>query len=320
MANQNPLPIILIHKGNIDYLKYSLLQAKASNPNSRVILLGDKANSHFKKIVEHYEIEKSELCDEFIKVYRHFSTNPYGYEVFCMLRWFILFEFMLKNHIPKAFHLDSDVLLTCDLEKESKNFEQFDFTITRISGHSSFINRIEGLKNFCDFMLSQYKNEHAIREFEKAYTTRIQNNQLGGICDMTMLTNYRKLNPEKVGLTSLIINNSTFDYNINENCQHNYDDGILYNMKNGIKDVEIKDNIPYVRNSNNELIKFNSLHFQGIAKAHMRQYYYLLNGMEVPTIKKSILMRIKKQILRTLGKIGVIKYGHTDPFYDLQLY
>ncbi len=39
------MPIMFIHKGNKEHLKYALAQARQSNPDSRIFLLGDASNN-----------------------------------------------------------------------------------------------------------------------------------------------------------------------------------------------------------------------------------------------------------------------------------
>ena len=62
-----------------------------------------------------------------------------------------------------------------------------------------------------------------------------------------------------------IINDSTYDHNINVSDQ--------YFDFNGIKNIKIKDGYPYVYNHKlNKDIRFNSLHFQGGAKNQISKF------------------------------------------------
>jgi hypothetical protein len=47
MYNTNNIPIILVHQGNSDYLKYALHQAKLFNQNSTIFLIGDNSNDKY---------------------------------------------------------------------------------------------------------------------------------------------------------------------------------------------------------------------------------------------------------------------------------
>jgi hypothetical protein len=51
------VPVVFIHQQNSAHLKYSLAQAKASNPRSTVFLLGDDSNSQH-PCVEHHQFSE----------------------------------------------------------------------------------------------------------------------------------------------------------------------------------------------------------------------------------------------------------------------
>ena len=48
------VPVVFIHQQNSAHLKYSLAQAKASNPRSTVFLLGDDSNSQHPCVEHHH--------------------------------------------------------------------------------------------------------------------------------------------------------------------------------------------------------------------------------------------------------------------------
>ena len=85
---------------------------------------------------------------------------------------------------------------------------------------------------------------------------------------MTLWEQFRKktTNPGLIGEMSIIINDSTFDHNINSS------DG--YEMK---KDIAIKriymiKGMPHAKNlSDGRMIKLHTIHFQGMAKSLMKE-------------------------------------------------
>ena len=153
----NCYPIIVLHRGANDYLRVCLSQAKFSNPNSRVILLGDESNVNIAKEagVEHYLInDYFKQAQEFQKIYRHYSTNPYDFELFCFQWWFVIGEFIEKNNIDKFLHIDSDVLLYADFSQEHAFLDYINYyvlTYSHASAHSSFFNNSRALGEFCSF-------------------------------------------------------------------------------------------------------------------------------------------------------------------------
>lgn len=282
MKSSQSLPIILLHKGNPKYLKYCLKQIKYSNPNSKIILLGDKTNKKY-RFVEHHNIKVTKSCEEFANVYKHLSPNPHHYELFCFQRWFMIRDFMKKHKIEKCVHIDSDVMLFSDLTNEQEKFKDFDFTLANVSGHTSFINSVEALDKLCTFMIDMYSIPEKFKMLEDIYNDFKARNLPDGLSDMVLLVEYRKKYPDRVGEVCDIIENSTFDDNINfQYCNKNF---ILnkekeYEMKNGFKNITFKDYQPYCNLVNGQEIKFNSLHFQGVAKPLMKEYFTLLHGEE----------------------------------------
>lgn len=265
------IPVVLIHMGNPDYLQYSIGKALERN---EVILIGDTKPNILNDRFSFYNISDY-LTDEyntFVKNYKHLSTNPYNFELFCFLRWFVLKEFMCRQNIEVTFYIDSDVMLYVNTDEEYHKFSQYDFTLLhRTAAVSSFINKI-GIENFCNFLSKTYseQNSYNFEKIESHFLIRQKHGLGGGVCDMTLLEYFHYHpdtggGPGKVGEMMSIINDSTYDHNINAEDQ--------YFEFQGIKKVQMIDGIPYVMSKKlNKLIKFNSLHFNSSAKSLMRQY------------------------------------------------
>ena len=255
------IPIIFFHAGNSDYLQHTLKQAVSTNPNSRVILIGDEFNEEYSSIVEHYPFDDyfSDVWD-FKKIYVHLSTNDAAYEMICIVRWFIMKDFCKKHNIDKFFYCDSDVMLYSDITKEQKKFKDYRCTLTHnTSAGISFINEISVLEEYHKLCLDIYskRDMHNFNKCALHYQNLQNSNRPGGVCDMTLWGIYRVIgNPGDYGETSAIVKNTTFDHNING------PDG--YEIEDGIKKVYWKGTTPYCKNLRlNKLIKFNCLHFQG---------------------------------------------------------
>lgn len=261
------IPIVVIHKHDSYYLPYCLAQAKTSNPKSDIVLIGDQNNNHY-KFIKHENISVYfKEAQEFSKIYKHLNTNIAVFEMFCFQRWFILKSFLKANRIERCVHIDSDVMVYADLTEEGKKFEQFDFTLSAgACGHCSFINSIKALEKFCDFVMSLYTDPSLFSLLESRYQERISKNMAGGANDMTALNAYRERAYSKIGETSVIIDGSTFDDNVN------FSDG--FEMLHGKKRIYWVDGKPFCKHlESNEKIRFNCIHFQGSAKKYMRKSY-----------------------------------------------
>lgn len=266
------IPIVLIHSGNPPYLKFSIRKALQKN---KVYLIGDTNPQIDHKNFTFLDM-KDYISDDYLKfqkIYKHLSTNNYGFEIFCFLRWFILKDFMLKNEIDVSFYIDSDVMVYVDVNDEYYKFDQYDFTLLhRTAGISSFVTKT-GIDNFCNALISIYSdhNSYNFQKIESHFVIRQKHGLGGGVCDMTLLEFYHYHSdigggPGKVGEMMTIIDGSTYDHNINAQDQ--------YFKFNGMKEIEMIDGIPYVFSEKlNKKIKFNTLHFNSGAKSLMEKYF-----------------------------------------------
>lgn len=268
------IPVILIHKGNDHYLTYTLKQA---SKNNKVYLIGN-INPNIENVEFCDMNEFSNGLDEFKKNYVHLNTTPYDYEVFCYERWFLLKNFMDKKQLETVFYIDSDVLLFVNVTEEWEKFSQYNFTLLhRTAAISSFITK-KGINDFCGLISSVYSNKsgYPFKKIESHFNVRKNCGLGGGVCDMTLLEYFHYDfgcggGPGRIGEMMQIINDTTYDHNINAKDQD-------FAFKNGIKEIKIINKTPYVYNEKlNKDIKFNSIHFQGSAKHLIKTIYEQCN-------------------------------------------
>jgi hypothetical protein len=264
------LPIVFIHWSNSDYLKYSFAQARRSNPTSTIYLLSDfSAPTH--SCVEHHSLfDYFHDAAMFKNMYKHFSTNGFTYELINFQRWFILKEFLISNKLQRCLYLDSDTMLYVDVTKDSRKFENFDFTLSQMtSGCTFFLNRVDALSEFCSFLVDIYslKDKYHYDKMVGHFTARKMNRLPGGVCDMTAFQLYNELHFGEIGEAAQIIDESVYDPAITSAAPG-------FEMENGIKKLVWRAGIPYGKHiRTGKEIKFNSLQFQGRTKHLMSQYY-----------------------------------------------
>ena len=108
-----PPPIILIHRGDSFYLAHTIAQARSSNPESRLILLGDSSNSFYLGVEHHryedYFAEARKFANLF--TYEYFPTYQYPWILFCHQKYFALRDFVRAQKIDKFLLIDSDVMI-----------------------------------------------------------------------------------------------------------------------------------------------------------------------------------------------------------------
>ena len=273
-----PLPIIFIHTGYSSYLEFTLRQAKFTSPSSEIILLGDDANVRLGSVVRHVNIRQYfKSAAEFEKVYQHFSTNPYNYERFCLLRWLVLEEFMLSSGYQEVFVCDSDVLMYADINDINAGMFSTKDAGLAIYGPecaSAGISywKLPALSKFCKLLPTFYTDETKLNKIKALWEYNRANNILGGFSDMTAVTEfYHSCGPEKICNLIAVYENSTFDTHIN--IPTGGDDEV-YRFRMGKKLFKWKSGIPFCfSETRNTDIRFILIHFQGPAK-FMTAFYY----------------------------------------------
>lgn len=265
------LAIVFIHKSWSDYLAYSLAQAKSFNPHSPVYLLGDAANDRFDFVDHRPMANYFQAAADFAKVYRHYSTSSYQFELFNFQRWLILKEFLSANGIERCLYLDSDTMLYADVTVDSARFAQCDFTVSHQSaGNTFYLNRAESLHQFCAFLFDLYtkKDKYHHDKMIADYAVRRLHGLNGGVCDMSAIKMYREIHFGETREIAEIIDDSVYDPAIAAP-----EPG--FEMENGIKKLVLKDGVPYGTHiSTGKLIKFNSLHFQGWHTKKLMERFY----------------------------------------------
>jgi hypothetical protein len=261
-------PIIFIHNFNHSYLPLSLWQARKSNPDSEIILIGDGWNAHFDFLAEHVRAaDYRKSASEFARHFVNFSTNPSDFERICLERWFILDEFMQSRGIEQCLYLDSDILQFGNIMEDARRFSSFGMTVAGISGHSNFINRREDLSDFCRFIMESYTRENAHNILEEKYRKFREKHEAGGISDMTFFTEFRELHPDRILDIGEPIEGMAYDIAMSY---------IEFSRnENGIKKVEkLPDGRLEVFMRGEGTVELRNLHFQGEAKKYMKQHLF----------------------------------------------
>ncbi|MDR9894706.1 hypothetical protein G7B40_009005 [Aetokthonos hydrillicola Thurmond2011] len=283
--NLMSIPIMMIHRGYASYLIQTLNQAKYTNQESDIILLGDASNN-FLNFIHHEKFDKYYVeAKKFEQVYvdKHMSPNSYSYELLCFQRWFIIKEFMQKNKIEQAVHLDSDIMTYTNFYNEYKKFEKFEYVFPTYS----CLIKYDGIERICNHLMDFYTKPslfEILKSIQEQKSLQLQQKnsckqKIAGISDMTLLTLFRERNSDnvctlpldKIGLT-LTKSSSEFDipdsiYDTNINVSNGFE------MHNGIKKIYWQDQQPFCRHLElDRKIKFNSLHFQGVSKKYINKY------------------------------------------------
>ncbi|MEI7815304.1 MAG: hypothetical protein WCJ13_11035 [Coriobacteriia bacterium] len=268
--------LITMHVGNPDYLRTCLAQAHFSNPNSRIVLLGDESNRDCPAYVEHFDSEDYfESAREFANIYRHFSPNPEWVELLCIQRWFVINEFVKRHDIQCFLHIDSDVLLYSDFQNEAEYFGllgRFDCARTETSPGTSIFSRQEVLGEFCQFIMDVYRNDELLQGIAEAYSRAdnflsLMNYSGGSLQDMALFTSFCS-QPHVMSVDlSATTGGSAFNLVIG------YPRGGAFANTGCVINVVFSGKVPFgLEKVDGLLTRFHCLHFGGSYKVLMDAY------------------------------------------------
>lgn len=290
MSNES-IPVIVFHKGYAPYLETCLAQAKKTNPDSRIILLGDDSNKRI-DFVEHVNADAFPGFREFEPSYRHCSFLPVWLEKLWIQRWFVMRDFVRQEGLSRFLHIDTDVLLFCNVTSESSRFDGFDMTFARwdanrLLAHCLFVNRTEFLDDFCRYITGVYREDDDFQRLKTRNTNQKGNRTLPPwICDMSLLADYYdRFHPNAFWLEDCLKDGVCFDSRISEPGPFQPEFALIRKQKikrirfeNGVPMAKLKDGTPVSM----KIIHYHSftkylmpLHVQGI-DAHRRFFWHTL--------------------------------------------
>ena len=300
--------IVIIHMGFAKYLIYVLRQIKITNPNSKIFLISDKENKKYSKYSTFVDISKIQSLESksFKENYIHLGKSSPNYEMFCMLRWIILRDFMREYNIKECLHIDSDILIFSDLNKALNPFSNYKISLAHNLALTMHIKDIEILDEFSKYLLFKYTNENELNKLKDMYykTDRINNGVAGSISDMDISREFFSSVKEPIGDLSQIVNDSIFDSAIV------YGEPEFEMLKKGkykLKKIFFENKIPfcnYILNGENKKIKFHSLHLLTWTKLFIKKLsnckdldfnpYFINIYREFTAFKSKIIKYINK--------------------------
>jgi hypothetical protein len=292
-------PIIIIHRGDSHYLAHCIAQAKSSNPDSDIILIGDRSNSYYLGVKHHHYMDYFSSASSFAEKYEY-KYNPnyqYPWQLFCHQRHFILKEFCQNNEINRFVYIDSDVMVYEDINRYFNIYAGSSITLisephTYTAGAwFSMVQDLEIVVNLCDIYNKLFS--------ESGRETR-ERLGLETINDMTGLYLLMEKYPRKV---TNVYNYEGQDYVMNLSME--WDNRFEYDGK-FLKVIWIE-NIPYLtEKSSKGLLRAPMLHFHGKGKYVMGKHLKIKGGKIVVQhlINKTInsLIKYPARLVNTIHK------------------
>lgn len=252
--------IVFAHSGRARYLPGVLMQAKKSNPNSRVVFLGDDTNRDLSGAVEFFNLSKYQSDSERLRrCYSHKSSNSYEFEFSAIARWLAVTNFCQEHGLSRIFNADTDVLIYSDLSDAASVLPSLPIAAyANGSGHASYWS-IDALVSLRNLILKTYEDRHSAEFEEITGVYDSCSGMAGGISDMYFIQMLCR-SKQWFDLTQ-VINGATFDFNFSfaSNGKMNF------GMDSGEKAIIWKAGSPYGICEDGE-IRLHTLHLQGQAK------------------------------------------------------
>jgi len=266
------IPVVMIHThGKHGFVRATIKQAQKQN---KVILLGGRVNQgHFD--VEHHCFE--DYCgtaDEMDSYFIQMCTQKHN--LFYIKQHLYLLEFMETHGLDQVFRIDSDVMVHCDVEKESKRLGQYTAayaipqkqTKVRVVAIANGYFTLQALRDFRVFLREAYAEGVYLDRMKNISQWHVTTGHPGGVMDMTLLKMFSEVYAGVVNL-SVVRDGATFDHALStgENWLPNEYRTVSYRGWT-IKDIEWRGSVPYVYNLlQKRRIRFCTLHYTGARKS-----------------------------------------------------
>lgn len=168
MNPEDSIPIVVVHRGSQTYLRLCLEHARKTNPQNRIVLIGDAPQIPSQIDSQGIEFVSADSdaiqldLDRLTQVYRHFSMRTVDLELINIARWFMIRNWMKSAGVKRCLAIDSDVLLYGSMDQEAERFKDATMTfavwgMNRYLIHCNFV-KAQALDHFCNFVLATYSD------------------------------------------------------------------------------------------------------------------------------------------------------------------
>ncbi len=207
-------PLVFTHYGNSNYLTHTLRQARYSNPDRELVLIGDSSNHNvaIQSGWKHYDLNdfKSSKRDEFNSRFRWIQGKNHDpikggkdWLKYVSERFFVIENFIQEKEISHVWHFDSDTMILHELSRyESKVLEmELDGTTLCNDACPSGLISERLIKDYCSHMIEDYKDEVFLASQQKEFD---ETNPTYAYTEMRAFQRYRsEMRPNVQHLASL---------------------------------------------------------------------------------------------------------------------
>lgn len=176
--------LIFTHYGYSSYLDYTLACLRKTNPDARLVLLGDEDNADVarRNDWEHRLLFEApgDLQARFGRVFRHVQgvkhdpiRNGRDWLRYVFERWFFIEGFVRQESIDRFWHFDSDTMVLQDLGPHGDALDGIDFSVQCNGTCLNGIMNSVVVAEFCDHICKLFEDAEFLasqqREFDSVH-------------------------------------------------------------------------------------------------------------------------------------------------------
>jgi hypothetical protein len=165
--------VFFIHQGPLrPYVRASILQAHAANPDSSIVVLGDQPRDSLPteiRSVIRYELldDYSDRADSFAQIFRFEGNNGFDYELLNFQRWFYVRSFCEAHALTGPFLvLDSDAYLFVPLDAVAPHLSTPMTVVDSVGPQFTFFLTTKALADFTDFLTESFLTDNGFKRLK----------------------------------------------------------------------------------------------------------------------------------------------------------
>ena len=157
--------IVFVHLGPDvpDYLNVAVYQARLWNRDASIIVLLDHPETieHASSVVNTRMLPKSEIHTKFENTFQNDAAFRNGFWKTTTQRFFVLYDYMVHVQATNVVHLESDVMLYCDVSGiRSNEIMVVQDAVDRAVGSIVFVPDVTALGRLCEFMAENHRGRN----------------------------------------------------------------------------------------------------------------------------------------------------------------
>jgi hypothetical protein len=285
-------PLIFCHYGNAPYLKFTFRCARRTNPDRRLVLLGDDSNrkTALDEGWDHFDYRefRSESQDEFDQVYspiqgkafreKHNIRGGKDWLKFVFERWYHVEGFAKTHSYDRFWHFDSDTMVLRNLDEYEAPLQPYDYTThcnaTCLNGYV----KTDLLTQYNDHTISLFKDAEFLEQQQREFD---EHHPEFAFSEMRAFQEFMS-NSEAKGLHLMQFSEDEVFDDVLRQAQGF--ETAYYNKDMFVKDIRLK-NGRIVGTRDGRDVAFVTLNMSWLPILAYRWVFRALNGSETPLAK-----------------------------------